>query len=119
MARTKRSPISTVGGHDIKVMREEFNALVNEMDDLRTQYAAALTKLDTQATQINALRADVTEIRTKFLVLTAKLDLDAGITDTNYAATSNPVALTSVAVATDFATAVDVTATEAKTLGVK
>lgn len=46
MARTKRNPISTAGGHDLKVMREEFNALVSEMDDLKTQYAALLAKLD-------------------------------------------------------------------------
>lgn len=39
---------------------------------------------------------DVTEIRTQFIALLAKLDADAGITDTDYAATLTPAALTNV-----------------------
>lgn len=48
-------------------------------------------------TQLTALLADVTAIRTAYLVVTAKLDLDATVTDTNYAALGNPAALTAVA----------------------
>lgn len=43
---------------------------------------------------LDAVRADLAELRAKFLLLTAKLDADGGVTDTNYAATTNPAALT-------------------------
>ncbi len=43
---------------------------------------------------LNALQDDVTAIRASILLITAKLDADAGVTDTNYAATTNPAALT-------------------------
>ena len=43
-----------------------------------------------------ALLADITALRTALLAVTAKLDADAGVTDTNYAATCNPAALTTV-----------------------
>jgi hypothetical protein len=39
-----------------------------------------------------ALTADVVALRTALVGITAKLDADAGVTDTNYAATWNPVA---------------------------
>jgi hypothetical protein len=39
---------------------------------------------------------DLTALRTSQTTLTAKLDLDAGVTDTNYAALCNPAALKSV-----------------------
>jgi hypothetical protein len=42
----------------------------------------------------NALQDDLTAIRASILLITAKLDADAGVTDTNYAATTNPAALT-------------------------
>lgn len=41
-----------------------------------------------------ALLADVTAIRTAVTAVTAKLDADATVTDTNYASTCNPAALT-------------------------
>lgn len=47
-----------------KLLIDEFDLLRAELDDLRTKYAAAL----------------------------AKLDADAGVTDTNYAATCAPAA---------------------------
>lgn len=46
MARTKRTAIKAAGGHDLEVMREEFNALVAEVDELKTTVAALLAKLD-------------------------------------------------------------------------
>jgi len=48
----------------------------------------------TQILVLNALLADITAIRTALVGITAKLDADAGITDTNYAATWDPAALT-------------------------
>ncbi len=52
---------------------------------------------DATRTLLNAALADLTALRASFLLLTAKLDLDAGVTDVNYAATTNPAALTLVA----------------------
>lgn len=40
-----------------------------------------------------AILADLTALRTSITTLTAKLDADAGVIDTNYAATCNPAAL--------------------------
>lgn len=42
---------------------------------------------------LNALQDDLTAIRASILLITAKLDADAGVTDTDYAATTNPAAL--------------------------
>ncbi len=44
-------------------------------------------------TLLSAVLADLTALRASFLLLTAKMDLDAGITDVNYAATTNPATL--------------------------
>lgn len=43
-----------------------------------------------------AIQADNAALRASFAALTAKLDADAGVTDTNYAATTNPPAATLV-----------------------
>jgi hypothetical protein len=40
------------------------------------------------------LLEDVTALRASILLITAKLDLDAGVTDEDYASTTNPAALT-------------------------
>jgi Skp family chaperone for outer membrane proteins len=45
----------------------------------------------------SAVLADMTAMRTAITGITAKLDADAGVTDTNYAATHDPAALTLVA----------------------
>ena len=42
---------------------------------------------------LNAVQDDLAAIRASILLITAKLDADAGVTDTNYAATTNPAAL--------------------------
>lgn len=39
---------------------------------------------------------DLAAMRAAFVALTAKLDADAGVTDTDYAATLNPPALTTM-----------------------
>lgn len=43
------------------------------------------------------LEADITALRASIVGINAKLDLDAGVTDTNYAALWNPAARTFVA----------------------
>lgn len=57
--------------------------------------ASLLTLEDKKA--LIAAQADLAALRAAFLLLTAKLDADAGVTDTNYAATCNPAALNLVA----------------------
>ena len=46
------------------------------------------------AAVLDSILDDLTALRASFLLLTAKLDADAGVTDTNYASTTNPAALT-------------------------
>jgi len=47
----------------------------------------------------NAVQADLVAIRAALVAITAQLDLDAGVTDTDYAATNDPAVLTSVTIA--------------------
>jgi len=52
---------------------------------------------DSGADLASILRSSVddnTELRTQFIALLAKLDADVGVTDTDYAATLTPAALT-------------------------
>lgn len=43
---------------------------------------------------LEATQDDLTALRTSIVAITAKLDADATVTDTDYAATCNPAALT-------------------------
>ena len=43
---------------------------------------------------LEATRADLAALRAAVVAITAKLDADGGVTDTNYASTCNPAALT-------------------------
>lgn len=43
---------------------------------------------------LTAVAVDLAALRASFVALTAKLDLDAGVTDTNYGALTNPAANT-------------------------
>jgi hypothetical protein len=70
-------------------MAESIAKRTNSMANHRD--AEAMRKLLTTAL------ADLTALRASFLLLTAKLDLDAGVTDANYAALTNPAALTTTA----------------------
>lgn len=45
---------------------------------------------------LNGIVDDLTELRTKHNAAMAKLDADAGVTDTNYAATCNAAALVTI-----------------------
>lgn len=46
----------------------------------------------------NALVVDIADLRTKFIAALTALDGDSGVTDTNYAATQSPAALTATAI---------------------
>lgn len=50
------------------------------------------------ASALRDIADDLASIRTKFIALLVKLDADAGVTDTNYASTLTPVALTTTKV---------------------
>jgi len=52
---------------------------------------------DIAAATTAAVVADLAALRASVVGITAKLDLDAGVTDTNYAATWNPAGQTSTA----------------------
>lgn len=43
---------------------------------------------------LESAQADLAALRASIVAITAKLDADGGVTDTNYAATTNPAALT-------------------------
>lgn len=47
----------------------------------------------TQKKVLTAVADDLAALRASIVAVTAKLDLDATVTDTNYAATCNPPAL--------------------------
>lgn len=46
---------------------------------------------------LDALLTDLTAVRSAVVAITAKLDADAGVTDTDYASTCDPAALTTTA----------------------
>ena len=78
-----------------KTAVDQTETLVEELHD---DHATFKTLVDELKTDYTALLADVTEIRTKLIDTHVKLDADAGVTDTNYAATNNPAALTATAI---------------------
>ena len=57
------------------------------------------TLLDELEVDADACNADIIAWRAAIVGITAKLDADAGITDTNYAATWDPAATTSTTIA--------------------
>ena len=65
-------------------VKQRTNALANHRDGEQMRHV------------LTNLLADVTAIRASILLITAKLDADGGVTDTNYAATTNPAALTTI-----------------------
>lgn len=66
------------------------------MASIKQQTAALSDKSEAKALRklLEDVLADNTALRASIVAITAKLDADAGVTDTNYAATTNPAALT-------------------------
>lgn len=66
------------------------------MASIKQQTATLSDKSDAKALRklLEDVLADNTALRASIVAITAKLDADAGVTDTNYAATTNPAALT-------------------------
>jgi len=46
-----------------------------------------------QRTLLASAQTDIANLRAAVVAITAKLDADVGVTDTNYASTTNPAAL--------------------------
>ena len=76
-----------------------INNLVDAVNELIADHATFKTVVDEMNTDADAVFADLTAIRTAVVGITAKLDADAGVTDTNYASTLDPAALTATAIA--------------------
>lgn len=60
--------------------------------DSRIRSTPATQRGKVQALMVS-VQADLAALRAAIVATTAKLDLDAGVTDTNYAALNNPAAL--------------------------
>lgn len=67
-------------------MAESIKQRISTLSDVRDQ--RELKKV------LDAMLTDITALRTAIVAITAKLDADATVTDTNYAATCDPAALT-------------------------
>lgn len=91
-----------------------YNLLSNIVDivnELQEDHATNKTMTDELNLDGDRTFADLTAIRAAVVAITAKLDADGGVTDTNYAATCNPAALTNTAIAaTNVATITNSTA---------
>lgn len=66
----------------------QLNLIIALLNELRADAA-------TNRTELLALNTDLDTLRLSIKTITAKLDLDAGVTDTNYAAAADPEANTS------------------------
>lgn len=84
---------------DHATFKTAADAVETLIEELHDDHATNKTLMDELKTDYTALLADVTEVRSKLIATHAKLDLDGGVTDTNYAATNNPAALTATAIA--------------------
>ena len=119
------------GTTDTTAIRAEVVKLVTDYTAGRAEIVKLVTDYTAGRAEIVKLVTDITEVRTKlntlhtaYMATLAKLDLDAGVTDTNYAATNpstapnavtaanpaavtaaNPAAVTAVAPAAISATA--------------
>lgn len=102
----------------LKTAVDASKTLTDELHDdhasFRTSVASLKTLADELKADYGALLTDVTEVRTKLVATHAKLDADAGVTDTNYAATNNPAALTATSIAAADATAAPAALTASK-----
>lgn len=83
----------TSKGMDQQSLFTLLENLVTVVNELVDDHATNKTFTDELKTDLNALRTDV-------LAVAAKLDLDAGVTDTNYAATCTATAVASSGAAT-------------------
>ena len=76
--------------------KELLQAMLADIQNAGVAAAVATDLANIRATLVT-LKADVNAHRAAIVALTAKLDLDAGVTDVNYAATCDPVADTTAA----------------------
>lgn len=82
---------------DVAALRTKLAASIVDLGVLRTPTVALVTDVTEVRTKLAAAVVDLAAIRAAVVAITAKLDADGGVTDTNYAATTNPAALTATA----------------------
>lgn len=93
------------GAGGINKLEQILNDIAADIKEIYTKVTAGRADIVDHRTKHAALAADVLEIHTKLKAVNAKLDLDAGVTDTNYAATLNPADLTVTALSAQTQTA--------------
>lgn len=71
------------------------NAQVTDLTALIAAVNELIADAATNRTELLALNTDIDNLRAAIVGITAKLDADGGVTDTNYASTLDPVAVTS------------------------
>lgn len=79
--------------------RTELGVIRTLANELRTDHATLKTLTDELIVDGDASVVDVAALRTAIVGITAKLDADAGVTDTDYAATWDPAAQTGTSIA--------------------
>lgn len=89
----------TSKGWDQQSVTDMLLNIMDVVNELQSDHAAFITLTTELKADGSAAFADLTALRAAIVGITAKLDLDGGVTDTNYAATLNPAALTATAIA--------------------
>jgi hypothetical protein len=84
---------------DHATMKTSHDAMETLIEELHDDHAVLKTLTDELILDGDASVADITAMRAAIVGITAKLDLDAGVTDTDYAATWDPAAQTGTAIA--------------------
>jgi hypothetical protein len=81
---------------DLVKLLTNIKDVVNE---IQADHATVKTFIDELKLDFDRSVTDLGVLRTAITTLTAKLDLDATVTDSNYAATCNPAAITATTIA--------------------
>ncbi len=93
--RTLTSELRT----DHATQKTSYDACVTLIDELADDQAVNKTLTDELVVDNDAAVADISALRAAIVGITAKLDLDAGVTDTDYASLWDPASQTSTTIA--------------------
>lgn len=100
-------------GSDYEALKDSHNKVVADLEVLRAGLAAAAAAIAAQIADREVIRTALNTLATNFNAVLAKLDADAGVTDTNYAATQAVVRTTYDAIGDMTAVALTVTSFDA------
>lgn len=87
--------MTTSMNNEQQSQEDRDNAQVTDLTALIAAVNELIADHATNRTELLALNADIDALRAAIVGITAKLDADAGVTDTNYASTLDPAAVTS------------------------